>query len=183
MRQGRGGVYLLTWTTYGTWLPGDVRGFVGDAPVAEGRWTKHNAVGTPYDWGYSELERRARERTLGGEVTLGASEAGVAAGAFGEVGLAHGLDVQIGAVLRTHVHLVVSSPQRDGADVLKLFKGVSARRLTQAIGAPPGPRWWTTGGSHRLLVDEASQGAAWGYVRDQTGVLAWCGRATGSRCP
>src|SRR5262245_56481044 len=41
--------WLLTWTTYGTWLPGDVRGFVGSVVDADDRRTIHNVPGTPHD--------------------------------------------------------------------------------------------------------------------------------------
>jgi hypothetical protein len=41
--------WLLTWTTYGTWLPGDERGFV--SPVRENSyelWRSKNQRGTAY---------------------------------------------------------------------------------------------------------------------------------------
>ena len=39
--------WFLTWTTYGTWLPGDERGFVGVAPNQFGRMIMHNQPNTP----------------------------------------------------------------------------------------------------------------------------------------
>ena len=39
--------WFLTWTAYGTWLPGDDRGFVGEAPDESGRVFNHNVIGTP----------------------------------------------------------------------------------------------------------------------------------------
>jgi hypothetical protein len=42
--------WFLTWTTYGTWLPGDARGFVGRVWNEDlGPRVKHNEPGTPYD--------------------------------------------------------------------------------------------------------------------------------------
>ena len=41
--------WLLTWTTYGTWLPGDQRGFVSNVPNGSGPEVRHNIPGTPYD--------------------------------------------------------------------------------------------------------------------------------------
>ena len=41
--------WLLTWTTYGTWLPGDDRGFV--SPVRKSsldNWQRQNERGTEY---------------------------------------------------------------------------------------------------------------------------------------
>ena len=39
--------WFLTWTTYGTWLPGDDRGYVGMAPDRDGRLVMHNRLNTP----------------------------------------------------------------------------------------------------------------------------------------
>jgi hypothetical protein len=41
--------WLLTWTTYGTWLPGDKRGFVSPVRTGAGSERRHNQPGTPYD--------------------------------------------------------------------------------------------------------------------------------------
>ncbi len=44
-----GGTYLLTWTTYGSWLRGVRRGFVGRVPDASGGVVIHNQPAEPYD--------------------------------------------------------------------------------------------------------------------------------------
>lgn len=41
--------WLLTSTTYGTWLPGDERGFVSPVPELAGPSKRHNQPGTEYD--------------------------------------------------------------------------------------------------------------------------------------
>src|SRR5690349_21194983 len=41
-------VWHLTWTTYGTWLPGDERGFVSNVRDGDGPEVKHNTPATPY---------------------------------------------------------------------------------------------------------------------------------------
>ena len=41
--------WLLTWTCYGNWLPGDARGFVGSHPTEHGGRETHNQPGTEYD--------------------------------------------------------------------------------------------------------------------------------------
>ncbi len=40
--------WLLTWTCYGHWLPGDSRGFVGNVLNDLGERVVHNLPGTPY---------------------------------------------------------------------------------------------------------------------------------------
>src|SRR4051794_9462722 len=54
--------WLLTTTTYATWLPGDERGFVCPVPVVDGGWELHNMPGTPYAPDLPNLEQAARER-------------------------------------------------------------------------------------------------------------------------
>jgi hypothetical protein len=53
--------WLLTSTTYGTWLPGDPRGFVSNVADGPGPEVRHNIPGTPYDKDMPGLVRVARE--------------------------------------------------------------------------------------------------------------------------
>ncbi len=40
---------LITWTCYGTWLPGDPRGYVSQTRMPDGGWLpKENMPGAPY---------------------------------------------------------------------------------------------------------------------------------------
>lgn len=173
MTSGRGGTYLLTWTTYGTWLRGDERGFVG--PVLEdGEYVAHNRRGTPYSAGQPELVARSRRLMAGAEVVLNDESTRVVALACEEVCNAHAIDLLAGAVMRTHVHVVVRSSNAEGTRLLQLFKGVAARRLGQASCEQSPKAWWTRHGSRRLLTNEASVEGAVRYVRAQKNVLAWC---------
>ncbi len=53
--------WLLTWTTYGTWLPGDERGFVGAVRQnSDGTQATHNQPGTEYDRERPHLEGFAK---------------------------------------------------------------------------------------------------------------------------
>ena len=62
--------WLLTWTCYGTWLPGDKRGFVSPRPDGHGELVLHNIPGTPYDEDEPELERMTRSRLAGPPISL-----------------------------------------------------------------------------------------------------------------
>lgn len=170
----RGGTYLLTWTTYGTWLPGDERGFVSPIPDGRGAWTLHNTPDTPYDRDRPTLERRARGLLKSAEIVLNEARARVVVDAIVESAGNHGLKVPVASVMRTHAHVVASSFEHDGAKLLQIFKGVASRRLSQAFGPPAGGTWWTRHGSRRLLADEAAIGAAVRYVDAQQNVLASC---------
>ena len=51
MTGNRNGMFalLITWTCYGTWLPGDKRGYVSNTKKQNGEFElKHNAYATPY---------------------------------------------------------------------------------------------------------------------------------------
>jgi hypothetical protein len=49
-------IWHLTWTAYGTWLPGDRRGFVGRVKDGPGPRIEHDGIGTPYDADMPGLE-------------------------------------------------------------------------------------------------------------------------------
>jgi len=106
---GRGGTYLLTWTTYGSWLCGDERGFVSDIPDGKGGYSVRNLPGELYDFDDSSLRASALRHQAGHAVRLGPAEAAVCLAAFREVNNRYGFAVLAGAVMGTHVHLVVDS--------------------------------------------------------------------------
>src|SRR5690606_34687293 len=125
----------------------------------EGGFALHNRVGTPLDADMPDARRRAEARMRGARVALSPAHARAAIEAFREAADTHDLAIIIGAVMATHVHLVVRSRDAEGAGALQLLKGVSSRRLSQRFGRPA-KRWWTRHGSRRLLTSEASYEAA-----------------------
>lgn len=170
----RGGTYLLTWTTYGTWLRGDPRGFVGPVRDGEDVWTTHNIVNTPFDADIPALMDADAERSHG-VTLLGVRRATVVAEALREVADRHALHLRVGAIMRTHVHAVILSPFDEGTKLLQLCKGVSSRRLGMRCGAPRAGTWWARHGSRRLLATPNSIDRAINYVRAHETALAWCG--------
>jgi hypothetical protein len=54
--------WLLTWTTYGTWMPGDERGFVTAVREEFGEQVIHNIPGTECDSNLPGLKRYALEQ-------------------------------------------------------------------------------------------------------------------------
>ncbi|MBI1825320.1 MAG: transposase [Planctomycetes bacterium] len=165
-RKGHGGTYLLTWTTYGSWVRGDHRGFVGRVPE-DGKTIVHNLPGEPYDAEEPELRQASSARQAGPPVRLSLEHADRCVTAFREVARKYAVTVHAGAIMATHVHLVTTSVDFDGARLLNLFKGVSSRRLGQCFDKPAGGSWWTRHGSRRLLLNQRSVDAAIQYVGDQ----------------
>jgi hypothetical protein len=67
--------WLITWTCYGHWLPGDRRGFVGNVRDEQGAQVLHTVPGTPYDEDLPRLEAWVRTQMTGPPVQLSQPEA------------------------------------------------------------------------------------------------------------
>lgn len=164
--QYRGGTYLLTWTTYASWLPGDARGFVSRVPSVDG-YVIHNRVGTPQDADMPCVRNAALDRLRGEKIVLSRSHARCCQDAFEEVAAGRAHVIHACAIMATHVHVVVRSETDVGEELLRRFKGVSSRRLSQAFGKPNAPSWWTRHGSRRLLTTPQSREGAVQYTLTQ----------------
>ena len=70
-----GACWLLTSTTYGTWLPGDARGFVSTVTDIDGRRVRRNQYGEPYDADMPCLEAAARQEMKGPAVYFSLEQA------------------------------------------------------------------------------------------------------------
>ena len=62
--------WLLTWTTYGSWLPGDDRGSTGIIHDQSGQWLARNEIGEPFVDPSNALRDFSREAMKGDEVRL-----------------------------------------------------------------------------------------------------------------
>jgi hypothetical protein len=67
--------WLLTWTTYGTWLPGDKRGSVTRVRESRDPRQMHNAPGTLYDSRMPGLEAAAQHSMRGQPIFLTRAQA------------------------------------------------------------------------------------------------------------
>jgi len=175
--------WLLTSTFYGTWLPGDPRGFVGrvrdrrpeDAP--EPARVQHDVPGTPYDQDLPGLHRASAALLKGKPVLIGVEHAQLLLAQFRETATYRGWTLLAVAILPNHIHLVVQTP--DEANVTKVlgdFKAYGSRRLTAHFGKPLSGTWWTYDGSKRLLSDDRALAAAIHYVLYKQGspLVTWC---------
>jgi len=160
----RHGTYLLTWTTYGTWLPGHSKGFVSRAPVSDGGHILHNRVGVTFDRDMPSVMASARVRMKGERVVLATRHAEVCRDRLLDIADAHDLVLHVAAIMATHVHVLVYSRRHDGEKLLQLLKGNLSHALTRRFGNPRAPSWWTRHGSRRYLPDEFSQTSAMRYV-------------------
>jgi REP element-mobilizing transposase RayT len=173
--------WLLTWTTYGTWLPGDARGFVSNVRDGPGAEVRHNNPGTPYDANDARVYQRAQDNLVGKPVWLTAEQAVIVADHFAETASYRGWQLLAAAVMANHVHLVVGvTGDPDPAKLLHDFKSYGTRALKVKGHEPSGGRWWTESGSRRKLTDETAVRAAVEYVRSQHKALVVRAVASGA---
>ena len=146
--------YLLTWTTYGTWLPGDRRGWVDrhrthggvvEPPAAPLRVSAHQALAEPPFLMGTQMRRLVEQaiRTICDQ-----------------------RDVHVWAldVRSNHVHAVVIAPAFGPADLVGLMKTYATYALR---GVARRKHYWTRYGSTRYLNTQASLEGAIRYVLNQ----------------
>jgi REP element-mobilizing transposase RayT len=174
--------WLLTWTTYGSWLPGDVRGSVSRVRVGQGPRQYHNAPGSPYDDPMPELHSAAEAALKAPPVYLNSNQAKRVLVQLIETAAYRHWRLLAAAVMRNHVHLVVvAEDTAKSADLLRTFKSYASRALNSENSKPIGGRWWTTSASRRRLPDARAVAAAVRYVGEQPGALAVYSEASISR--
>ncbi len=157
--------WLLTWTCYGTWLPGDARGFVGNVRDADGTHATHNVPGTPYVADVPRLEAWVRQRMTGEPVSLDRADAEAMIAQFQETARVRRWKLEAASVMFNHVHLVVGvGGDPDPDRVLELFKSWATRAVKKLRPLPPNGTFWTANGSKRKLADDAAVRAAVVYV-------------------
>ena len=149
--------YFLTWTTYGTWLHGDERGWVN----------RHNAGrGQEYGAPSQGLVNYSKSVMKSGEVWLSEVQRDTVQKAIAEVCQYRGWALRAVNCRTNHVHVVVKANDAVPKSVMTQFKAYATRALGQAGLAPTG-KTWTRDGSTRYLNTEASLAAAIAYVRAQ----------------
>ena len=131
--------YFMTWTTYGTWLPGDVRG-----------WRKRgkgNVLPQPL------LEQWSREQMKGAVVLLGDHDRETVEDACRKHCDFRGWELLAVSARTNHVHVVVvsnESPQKV-RDQLKANATRCLRQQNQPLNVV---RTWTRGGDCEFVKDE-----------------------------
>ena len=175
--------WLLTWSTYGTWLPGDGRGFVTDLRDPDHHKYRPNIPRTEYPAGNPGLLRYSRAALRADPVRLLPEQAPVLLGQYRETAAYRHWLLLAAAVMANHTHLVVGVPGDPDPDaVLRDFKAYASRVLNRRWGKPASGTWWTEGGSKRKKGTDAEVAAAVEYVRDQPYALAvWVNPRYGER--
>jgi len=154
--------YHLTWTTYGTWLPGDSRGWVqaGSPGVQEPD---------------PEREQDARRLMAESAVVLTGEQRNLVDQTIRDHCRLRGWTLYALNVRTNHVHLVVGA-HHDPDEMMNQFKAWCSRKLsdlaglTTAVARKAGRRrWWTEGGGTKVIHDEENLRNAIEYVLEKQG--------------
>jgi REP element-mobilizing transposase RayT len=174
--------WLLSNTTYGTWLPGDPRGSVtsvrdrrsGDEP-SPFRF-EHDTPGEPWEDEIPGLRHSALEQMTGPPIYLDLEKAEILLAQFQETAGYRNWTLRAVALMANHFHLTVQvlddpHPRKILAD----FKAYGTRTLNRRYGQPPSETWWTDKGSKRKLPDERALANAIHYVlyKQPHALLIW----------
>jgi REP element-mobilizing transposase RayT len=144
--------FLLTWTTYGTWLPGDERGWV---------WKGKELQVEDLD-----LKAVARDRLTEPPCTLDDEQRHLVEKTITDHCTIRQWHLHVVNCRTNHVHVVVSA-NRDPKEIRDQFKAWCTRKLKalqRTRGQPVRENWWTERGSQRYLGDDESLAAAIRYV-------------------
>jgi len=161
---------LITWTCYGTWLPGEARGYVSNTLKENWQYDpKRNAPGTPHTKDDPETYQRAKSLQKQPTVWLTHEQAVIVAEALIQAARKRGWHIARAAIMRNHVHVVIRDCPNDGSAVRRILKGTTQAALSDHAGQSR--TWWTTGGSDRYKNDEQAVINAVNYVAKQEYVL------------
>jgi REP element-mobilizing transposase RayT len=150
------GRYFLTWTTYGTWLHGDVRGW---ADRKEGY--RHGLKADD-----PLLQERRRRQLKHTPVILTSEMRQCVDAAIRGVCDYRNWTLREMSVRTNHVHVVVLA-DKPIDQVLRDFKAYSTRALRRAGMIGPDTNVWTDGGDKVLLPEGQAVADCCEYVRNQ----------------
>jgi REP element-mobilizing transposase RayT len=164
--------WFLTFTTYGSRLPGDRRGFVSNVADALGNPVRHNQLWQPFDQDHPGLRSYAASRMKGPMVLFQKVQAETILAQFQETARYRGWQLLAVAIMPDHVHIVVGVPgDPEPETLLRDFKSYASRSLNEGWGKPKSDTWWTGGGSTRKLKDLTAIREKIEYVRNQPNSL------------
>jgi REP element-mobilizing transposase RayT len=163
--------WLLTNTTYGTWLPGDDRGSVTSVrdrrpsdPAITTR-LEHDRPGEPWEPNLPGLRRSARTQMKGPPIYLTLPQAETLLAQFLETAEHRGWVMLAASIMANHYHLVIQASEDGRADrILADLKAYATRKLSSVYGAPASETWWTGKGSKRWLRDDRAVADGTSYV-------------------
>jgi REP element-mobilizing transposase RayT len=153
--------YLITFTTYGTWLHGTDKG-LGSVD------RDHNIFGTPFVAPDVIRKQRAADLMTGPPFTLGPPDRDIVRDAIVALCKEKSWRLRALHVRTNHIHAVVSA-DRDPGRIMSDFKARASRELNRLHPNDDPPQRWTRHGSTPHLFDDAAVARAIAYVLDGQG--------------
>ena len=147
--------FFLTWTTYGSWLPGDDRW-----------WTESYRGKHPPNF---QLRKQSQSRMTESALTLAPDQRILVATTIAEHCTFRSLHLWTRNVGTNHVHVVVTSAEHPDK-IVGQFKAWCTRKLKELASHEQAgyvrEKWWTEGASTIYLNDQEDLEGAVIYVRD-----------------
>ena len=149
--------YFLSWSTYGSRLPGDER-----------FWTEQGKGTQLPD---PTIHEAAASLMTEDPVTLSPEQRAIVDGVIVRHCEVRGWMLHARNARTTHVHAVVSAPGVEPETVREQLKAWCSRRLSEAAGLRGRSRnglrrWWAEKGSVQMIYDDDGLGRAVDYVID-----------------
>ena len=167
--------WFLTWTTYGTFLPGDKRGATGLLHDEFGVIIQHNQPGQDHIPHSVPLANWSKLQMKGDAVRLTMEQARVLLTQFHCTASFRRWRLLGVAIMNNHLHVGVNvHSDPDPETILRDFKSYGSRALNLQWGKPPSASRWTESGSKRKLDSDNSVIAAVRYIiQQQSPLLVW----------
>ena len=144
--------FFITWTTYGTWLPGDARG-----------WRKWRAGDQPPQ---PRLEAWCRERMTGRPVALSPEQRKLVEQACREHARVRGWHIHALSARTNHVHVAITATGTKAQTVRDQLKANSTRVLRRANPRLSSAKIWTRGGDCEILFTEDDLEQVFAYITE-----------------
>jgi len=139
--------YMLTWTTYGSWLQGDKRGYAKDGQILSGS---------------EALEKANRQSRQGKLVELTQSQCDIVRATICKEAEKIGQKIYAISVCKNHVHLVVDRVGKTVESSAAIYKSATSKALREK-GIEG--RVWTNGYDKRFCFDKETLQNRIGYVQ------------------
>ena len=139
--------YMVTWTTYGTWLPGDKRGYVRQGKIMPGD---------------PKILKASQSLQKAATVTLDSEQKAIIRRAILQEAQKIGHTIEALAVCTNHIHLVARPCEESIESIVSRYKNVAmfALRIDGSVR-----RIWTRGFDKRFCFNEKSLNQRIEYVK------------------
>jgi len=139
--------YMVTWTTYGSWLPGDKRGY-----VKQGKTKPDNP----------KIMNASQSLQKSATITLDSGQKAIIRRAILQEAERIGHTIEALAVCTNHIHLVARPCEKSIESIVSRYKNVAMFALRKD---GPVRRIWTRGFDKRFCFNEKSLNQRIEYVK------------------